>query len=120
MTGGMAAVGQTCAGAAPTGSGIPGLLDDFLALPGRKSAQLDADAVTDPWRVTHDPDAPLFCGSAFKTFVLATYLKEIEAARLSESEQLAIDDSIRSVGGRLRAPHRHHPSPHCARGDDRA
>lgn len=96
---GMATVGQTCAGAGPTGSGIPGLLDDFLALPGRKSAQLDADAVTDPWRVTHDPDAPLFCGSAFKTFVLATYLKEVEAGRLSESEQLAIDDSVRSVGG---------------------
>jgi beta-lactamase class A len=96
---GVAAVGRTCAGAAPTGSGIPGLLDDFLALPGRKSAQLDVDAVTDPWRVTHEPDAPLFCGSAFKTFVLATYLKEVEAGRLSESEQLAIDDSIRSVGG---------------------
>ncbi|HUJ37375.1 MAG TPA: serine hydrolase [Hyphomicrobium sp.] len=99
VTAGMAAVGQTCAGAAPTGSGIPGLLDDFLALPGRKSAQLDVDAVTDPWRVTHDPDAPLFCGSAFKTFVLATYLKEVEEGRLSESEQLAIDDSVRSVGG---------------------
>ena len=80
-------------------SGIPGLLDDFLALPGNKSAQLDVDAVTEPWRVTHDPDVPLFCGSAFKTFVLATYLQEVEAERLSESEQLVIDDSIRSVGG---------------------
>ena len=89
------------AGATPIGSGgIPGLLDDFLALPGNKSAQLDVDAVTEPWRVTHDPDVPLFCGSAFKTFVLATYLKEVEAERLSEcSEQLVIDDSIRSVGG---------------------
>jgi beta-lactamase class A len=87
-----------CAGAAPT-SGVPGLLDDFLALPGRKSAQLDVDALANPWRVTHDPDTPLFCGSAFKTFVLATYLKEVEAGRLSESEQLAVDDSVRSVGG---------------------
>ena len=42
---------------------------------------------------------PLFCGSAFKTFVLATYLKEVEAECLSELEQLVIDDSIRSVGG---------------------
>ena len=97
---GAAAVAQTRARATPIGSGgIPGLLDDFLALPGEKSAQLDVDAVTEPWRVTHDPDVPLFCGSAFKTFVLATYLKEVEAGRLSETEQLAIDDSIRSVGG---------------------
>ncbi len=97
---GAAAVAPTRAGATPIGSGgIPGLLDDFLALPGNKSAQLDVDAVTEPWRVTHDPDVPLFCGSAFKTFVLATYLKEVEAERLSESEQLVIDDSIRSVGG---------------------
>jgi beta-lactamase class A len=94
------AMAQARAGATSTGSGgIPGLLDDFLALPGRKSAQLDVDAVTDPWRVTHDPDTPLFCGSAFKTFVLATYLKEAEAGRLSESEQLSIDDNVRSVGG---------------------
>jgi beta-lactamase class A len=97
---GAALVAPTRAGATPIGSGgIPGLLDDFLALPGNKSAQLDVDAVTEPWRVTHDPDVLLFCGSAFKTFVLATYLKEVEAERLSESEQLVIDDSIRSVGG---------------------
>jgi beta-lactamase class A len=97
---GAAAVAPTRVGATPIGSGgIPGLLDDFLALPGNKSAQLDVDAVTEPWRVTHDPDAPLFCGSAFKTFVLATYLREVEAGRLSEAEQLVIDDSIRSVGG---------------------
>ncbi len=95
-----AALAPTRADAAPADSGgIPGLLDDFLALPGNKSAQLDVDAVTDPWRVTHDPDAPLFCGSAFKTFVLATYLKEVEAGRLSETEQLTVDDNIRSVGG---------------------
>jgi len=97
---GAAAIAPARAGAAPVDSGgVPGLLDDFLALPGAKSAQLDVDAVTEPWRVTHDPEAPLFCGSAFKTFVLATYLKEVEAGRLSETEQLAIDDAIRSVGG---------------------
>src|SRR6202162_5045586 len=43
--------------------------------------------------------APLFCGSCFKTFVLATYLQEVEAGRLSESEQLPIDDRVRSIGG---------------------
>jgi beta-lactamase class A len=78
---------------------VPRLLDGFIALPGTKSAQIDVDAPLNAWRVTHEPDAPLFCGSCFKTFVLAAYLQEVEAERLSESEQLAIDDTLRSVGG---------------------
>ncbi|MGZ5915647.1 MAG: hypothetical protein ACXWJU_09990, partial [Hyphomicrobium sp.] len=42
---GAVAVAPMRAGATPIGSGgIPGLLDDFLALPGNKSAQLDVDA----------------------------------------------------------------------------
>ncbi len=75
---------------------IPHLLDGFLALPGAKSAQVDVDDPANPWRVTYKPDAELFCGSCFKTFVLAAYLQEVEAGRLDESEQLAIDDSVRS------------------------
>ncbi len=87
--------------AAPAGDNgsIPHLLDEYLALPGTKSAQIDVDRAQQPWRVAHAPDAPLFCGSAFKTFVLAAYLQEVEAGRLAEDEQLAIDDSVRSVGG---------------------
>src|SRR5690349_16163657 len=50
--------------AEPTTGGVPGLLDEFLALPGKKSAQMD-----------------------------------VEAGRLSETEQLTIDDAVRSVGG---------------------
>ena len=75
------------------------LLARFLDLPGRKGVQIDVGGPGNAWRVEHSADAPLFCGSCFKTFVLATYLQEVEAERLSESEQLAIDDSIRSVGG---------------------
>lgn len=103
LTGALAASAATSGARAmaadPTSGGVPGLLDEFLALPGKKSAQIDVDAVTEPWRVTHEPDVPLFCGSAFKTFVLATYLREVEAGRLSETEQLTIDDAVRSVGG---------------------
>jgi beta-lactamase class A len=76
---------------------IPQLLDDFLKLPGQKSAQIDVDEGTTPWRVTSEPDAELFVGSCFKTFVLAAYLQEVEAGRLDESEQLAVDDSVRSL-----------------------
>ena len=47
--------------------------------------------------MTSEPDAELFVGSCFKTFVLAAYLQEVEAGRLDESEQLAVDDSVRSL-----------------------
>jgi beta-lactamase class A len=79
------------------GHAIPHLLDEFLKLPGKKSAQIDVDEATAPWRVTSEPDAELFVGSCFKTFVLAAYLQEVEAGRLDESEQLAVDDSVRSL-----------------------
>ncbi len=82
----------------PAGA-IPSLLDGFLALPGSKAAQIDVDERGKPWRVQHAADAALFCGSCFKTFVLATYLSEVEAGRLALDEQLAIDDQIRSTGG---------------------
>ena len=76
-----------------------GLLDAFMALPGSKSAQIDIDRQHGLRSVAYQPDSPLFCGSCFKTFVLTTYLQGVEAGTLSESEQLPINDSIRSVGG---------------------
>ena len=98
-------LGSRCAIAEPQQSGgqttSPPLLQAFLSLPGSKSAQIDVEAPRQPWRVVHDPDVPLFCGSCFKTFVLITYLQAIEAGRLSESEQITIDDDIRSVGGEV-------------------
>lgn len=97
---GSAAIASAPAFAAAESQGsspaIPHLLDSFLKLPGKKSAQVDIDAPSSPWRVTSDPDAELFCGSCFKTFVLAAYLQEVEAGRLKESEQLAVDDAVRS------------------------
>jgi beta-lactamase class A len=75
---------------------IPHLLDGFLKLPGQKGAQVDVDEPASPWRVTSNPDDALFCGSCFKTFVLAAYLQEVEAARLDELEQLMVDDGVRS------------------------
>ena len=74
------------------------LLAGFLGLPGKKGVQIDIDAPGGLRRVAHNADAALFCGSCFKTFVLATYLQEVEADRLSLSEQLRIDDASRSTG----------------------
>lgn len=93
-------VSVTAAAAADSGDAVPpGLLDGFLGLPGSKGVQIDVDDPRHAWQAGHAADAPLFCGSCFKTFVLATYLQEVEAGRLSESEQLPIDDRVRSIGG---------------------
>jgi beta-lactamase class A len=83
-----------------TDNAVPsGLLDRFLALPGKKGVRIEVDHQRRPWTASYAADVPLFCGSCFKTFVLATYLQEVEAGRLSKSEQLPINDHIRSIGG---------------------
>jgi beta-lactamase class A len=46
-------------------------------------------------RIAHQPDLFLFTASAYKTFVLAQYLRDVEAGLLSEDEPLVIDDSLR-------------------------
>ena len=40
----------------------------------------------------------LFTASAYKTFVLGQYLRDVEAGVRSHEEQLAIDDSVRMFG----------------------
>ncbi len=72
---------------------INSALARFTALADRTSYVID---VGSRWRFDHRPDEPMFVGSAIKTFILATYLREVEAGRLSEDEQLTIDDGIRS------------------------
>lgn len=96
---GALAVTRTSASAVEAGAAHapPHLLEKFLALPGAKSAQVDVDDPANPWRAKYQPDAQLFCGSCFKTFVLATYLREVEAGRLDELEQLTLDDGVRSL-----------------------
>ncbi len=98
---GIAAIGQLQMRGAMAASSVAkwNVLDAFIALPGRKSALIEIDRSGEPWRISHDPDAALFCGSCFKTFVLATYLQAVEAGKLSEAEQLRIDDDVRSTGG---------------------
>ena len=100
---------------------IPHLLDGFLKLPGKKSAQVDVDEATTPWRVTSEPDAELFVGSCFKTFVLTAYLQEVEAGRLDEI-RAACGRRQRALAGQPRSaePHRHDAGAQRAGGDDRA
>lgn len=79
--------------AAQTPSDLDAALARFKALSGQTSFVID---VSGRWRAEHRPDAAMFVGSAIKTFILATYLREVEAGRLSEDEQLPIDAGVRS------------------------
>ena len=49
------------------------------------------------WRAAHQPSKRMFVGSAVKTFILAQFMRDVEAGKLTEMQQTQIDDSIRSV-----------------------
>ena len=61
------------------------------------SCLVTAEHPNTPWKAAHAPATRLFVGSAVKTFILAQYLREVEAGRLTEEQPLAIDDSVRSL-----------------------
>src|SRR4051794_12078347 len=73
-------------------------LQRFLALPGTKSYLIHKGEGGSLGRIAHQPNLFLFVASAYKTFVLGQYLRDIEARLLSEDEPLAIDDSVRMIG----------------------
>jgi beta-lactamase class A len=75
---------------------VQAAVDRFARLPATASGLVVAEHASAPWRVAHDPTARLFVGSAVKTFILAQYLREVEAGRLTEKAQVAIDDAVRS------------------------
>jgi beta-lactamase class A len=78
------------------GQGVQAAVARFAALPAA-SCLVVAEHPTAPWQASHLPAARLFVGSAVKTFILAQYLREVEAGHLSEDQQMAIDDTVRSL-----------------------
>ncbi len=80
------------------GGDLGAALQRFLALPGTKSYLIHAGEGGSLGRIAHQPKLLLFTASAYKTFVLAQYLRDVEANLLSEDEQLAIDDNFRNIG----------------------
>ncbi len=71
---------------------------NFLALPGTKSYLIHVGQAGSLGRFAHQPHHYLFTASAYKTFVLAQNLRDLEAAAYSEDDQLNIDDNVRTVG----------------------
>ncbi len=57
-------------------------------------------AASGGWSASHQAGQQLFVGSAVKTFILAQFLRDVEATPLTTSEntQVAVDDNVRSPG----------------------
>ncbi|CAA9526525.1 MAG: hypothetical protein AVDCRST_MAG62-1502 [uncultured Sphingomonas sp.] len=70
----------------------------FRALPGSPSYLLHIGERGSSGRFAHQPNLFLFIASAFKTFVLGQYLRDVETGRTSLDEHLPIDDGIRNFG----------------------
>jgi beta-lactamase class A len=80
------------------GSSLDATLQRFAALPGTKSYLLHVGPGGSAGQIAEQPDLFLFTASAYKTFVLGQYLRDVEAGRLSEDEQVPIDDAVRTLG----------------------
>jgi beta-lactamase class A len=68
-------------------------LQRFKAFPGTTSFRID---VGDERVASRSAGRQLFVASAIKTFILCQYLRDVEAGRISEDDQLVVDDSIRT------------------------
>ena len=51
----------------------------------------------DPWKAEYEPGARRFVGSALKTFILARYLRDVEEDKRTLAEQLAVNDTHRTL-----------------------
>ncbi len=80
----------------PTDPGLAEAVRAFAALGDDTACLIEATSPRGQLRVAHREDAPLFVGSCIKTFILAAWLQEVEAGRLSLDERLAVDDGARS------------------------
>lgn len=90
--------GPALAGANDPGGDLDAALGQFLRLPGTTSCLLHAGQNGSAGRIAHRPDLLQFIASAYKTFILGQYLRDVEAGRLTEDEALPIDDTVRDLG----------------------
>ena len=67
----------------------------FAKLPG--ASCLVIAEMKDPWKADHEPGARRFVGSAVKTFILARYLRDVEEGKRTLAEQLAVNDTARTL-----------------------
>src|SRR5262245_11651020 len=93
------------AAAAPRRPGVlrRRIVREFEQLPGRKSLKIVVPRVgrLPAWSVERDPDLPLFVASAVKAWVLAEYLRQVEAGTATLEGHLPVDARLWSVISRV-------------------
>jgi beta-lactamase class A len=87
----------------------PRIVEEFNRLPGTKGLKIWAPGGRDggvgrEFVAAIEPDTALFCASSFKGFVLAEYLRQMEAGNTSLGELLPVDDSVWSFGAPVLTP----------------
>jgi len=88
--------GQSSQTAALSGRSLHQLqtqLDQFKQFPGTKSFRID---IGDDTVASESASTQFFVASAIKTLIVCQYLRDVEAERLSEDEQLPVNDSVRA------------------------
>jgi beta-lactamase class A len=82
------------------------IVAEFRRLPGRKGLKILAPAVDDAreFEVAIRPHDALFVASAFKGFVLAEYLRQVDADEATLEEELDLDESVWSPGAAVFNP----------------
>jgi beta-lactamase class A len=103
----LAAVAASADSVRPPGQpGLAGrIVDEFNRLPGTKGLKIWAPGGGGREFVAAiEPDSALFCASSFKAFVLAEYLRQVEAGSASLGELLPVDDRVWSFGAPVLTP----------------
>lgn len=91
-------VGLWLGPAAPAAASLDAIVGDLQKLPGQVSflaARLDADTLAPLAEL--DPDRPLALGSAFKLYVLAALVRDVEAGRRRWADVVTLDSAARSL-----------------------
>ena len=95
-----ATLGATATARSEEGDLTRKVVEEFGRVPGKKALKFWAPATggAPDWSAEIDPDAALFCGSSFKAFALAEYLRQVGTteSRLKEglAEQWDLDQKV--------------------------
>ncbi|GGF57467.1 hypothetical protein GCM10007301_16450 [Azorhizobium oxalatiphilum] len=81
--------------------GVQAAVDAFKALPGTVGCYLIGTGPKGNWEAGASATTPLFIASSCKTFILAAVLRAVEEGRISENDQWAVDDSVRTLGSQI-------------------
>lgn len=83
--------------AAPDTGAIERALRGFDKLPGVVGYRINVGRSGKRWTVGRRAARPLFVGSAVKTFILARFLRDVENGRLSETDQVKVNNAVRTL-----------------------